>query len=489
MEIVSRYIREQKRYSKNELKQHFAYDDQGLEYFIKNLKSYGILKSVKNDSEQIEMSDLLNEHIEITDEKADNDKVLYVFNYVGIIIFDNRIIKVYPKYILSSNNPVSQMRQIMKVLEKYMHSQEEDCINLFNHDGYDSSTNLLSLILFFLNDYHEYGVYTNDENIIEVNGEGNILWEKTINEAFTFIIDDRPYYMELYTEKIIDNDTCFFKRLHECILTECSQQLRESQLEDIFEMIPVNLSEESVSDFGNSEYILSRIKDELSIQFNTRKQILLKTMYAYVLQNKKMIDENKAISLYGTSSFHVIWEKACSEVFNNQINTPLEKIKLSLPLSKDYDPRMSLGKIVEKSIWEAQEGFTKTANKTLTPDIIIITQSNNQDQLTILDAKYYNLQLEKDKTLKGNPGIGDVTKQYLYQLSYKKFIDVHKINKVRNCFLMPTEQSHIVRKGIVKLEMLKAMELEDIQIRLLPANMIFEHYLIGKKISIKNLEL
>lgn len=45
------------------------------------------------------------------------------------------------------------------------------------------------------------------------------------------IEDNRPYYMELYTEKSVEDDMDYFKRLHECVLTECSRQLRDAQLD------------------------------------------------------------------------------------------------------------------------------------------------------------------------------------------------------------------------------------------------------------------
>ena len=40
-------------------------------------------------------------------------------------------------------------------------------------------------MLFLLQDYYENGIYTNDINIIETNGNGEILWDKTINETLT----------------------------------------------------------------------------------------------------------------------------------------------------------------------------------------------------------------------------------------------------------------------------------------------------------------
>lgn len=53
MKIFSGYVREQKRYTKNELKHIFSFDEAGVEKFIKSLKAYGVLKSVKNSNAQL----------------------------------------------------------------------------------------------------------------------------------------------------------------------------------------------------------------------------------------------------------------------------------------------------------------------------------------------------------------------------------------------------------------------------------------------------
>lgn len=299
MKVVSRYVREQKRYTKNDIKSKFSFDEDGVEKFIKNLKAYGVLKSVKNTDDQLEMSDLVDDDVEITDETAESGDCLYVFTYVGVITCGSRVIKVYPKYLLSKkdDNVLDEMKQVVKVLERYSRS-EEQIINVFNGDGENRSFNILAVILFLINDYYEYGIYTNSEDIIEVNGEGEILWGKTIDESFAMIEDNRPYYMELYTEKSVEDDMDYFKRLHECVLTECSRQLRDAQLDALFDMDVIELSEETLADFGDKEYVLERIIKELNLQFNTHRQILLKTLYAYVSQDRKMLDENDGISMF-----------------------------------------------------------------------------------------------------------------------------------------------------------------------------------------------
>ena len=146
MKIVSSFVREQRRYTKNELKNIFSYDDARVEKFIKTLKAYGVLKSVKYSTEQLKMSDLLEEDVEITDETAVSGDCLYVFTYVGVITVGSRIIKVYPKYLLSEDEPVKEMKQVIKVLERYSNS-EEQIINIFNGDGDNRSFNMLAVIL------------------------------------------------------------------------------------------------------------------------------------------------------------------------------------------------------------------------------------------------------------------------------------------------------------------------------------------------------
>lgn len=488
MEIVSGYVREQERYTKNDLKDIFSFADNEVERFIKNLKAFGVLKSVKNGNDQMEMCELTEEDIEITDDTAESGDCLYVFTYVGIITCGSRIIKVYPKYLLTEQDHLESMKQVLKVLERYSRS-EKQIINVFNGDGDNRSFNMLAVILYLLNDYYEYGIYTNNEDIIEVNGDGDILWGKTIDESFALLQDNKPYYMELYTGRTVDDDMDYFKRLHECILTDCSEQLHTAQLDILFDIDQIILSEEKLDDFGDTDYILERIQKELNIQFNTRRQILLKTLYAYVAQNRRLLENNDGISMFGTTAYHAVWENVCAEVFDNKLKTSLGKLNMSVPLSKEYTPSDMLIEIIEKPVWKGPDTEEKKASDTLIPDLISIPKIGNEDYFLIFDAKYYNLRLEKGKTLGGNPGVGDVTKQYLYQLAYKKFIKAHNIAVVKNCFLMPTEKNEIIDKGTAKMEMLEALGLENIQIRLMPAAMMYEYYLTQRKIDVALLNL
>ena len=83
---------------------------------------------------------------------------------------------------------------------------------------------------------------------------GEILWDKTINETFTLLSHNRPYYIDLQTKKRITNDFDYFQRLHECVLTKASKEMRDADLLDLFEIAEVDLTDEGLDEFGDKEY-------------------------------------------------------------------------------------------------------------------------------------------------------------------------------------------------------------------------------------------
>ena len=149
--------------------------------------------------------------------------------------------------------------------------------------------------------------------------------------------------------------------------------------------------------------------------------------------------------------------------------------------------------MIDKPQWAGTspsgEPFVKQAEDTLIPDLISIVNVGGEYQFIIFDAKYYNLQLECNKKLRGQPGIESITKQYLYQLAYQPFVEAHHIRTVRNCFLMPTAASEVAEKGEVSLGMLQNLGLKNIQIRLLPASTMYRHYIDNTKFNLQSLNL
>jgi hypothetical protein len=278
----------------------------------------------------------------------------------------------------------------------------------------------------------------------------------------------------------------------------CSKELEEADLCKLLDIEGVDLSEEVLEDLGEDDYILHKLENELNLQFNTRKQNVLRIIEALVV-NKCSLDDFDSFSLFGTNSFNLVWEKVCTEVMNNQLHTPINEIGLDnviIPSGAKYSVRDELISIIEKPKWkgyaEDKSEFEKEASNTLKPDLISVYQHGKEYDFLIFDAKYYTVQLELTKDLKGQPGVNDVTKQYLYQLAYKEFVNANGFSKVKNCFLLPTEETGkdgVIKKGSVKMDMLSALNLEHIQVRQLSANRMFAYYLSSQKFDVKKLEL
>ena len=194
-------------------------------------------------------------------------------------------------------------------------------------------------------------------------------------------------------------------------------------------------------------------------------------------------------SMYGTTSFHAVWEKACAQVFDNQLSVPVGRLNLNGGLHDDYVAMKdkNLLEIIEKPKWTASDSNREhEAKHTLIPDLISVYELNGDLCFGIFDAKYYNIILD-EKSLANQPGIGDVTKQYLYQLAYNDFITKHEFKHVKNAFFMPGEQEYSSLIGEAKMEMLQGLSdppLKNISVVKLSAKKVFKAYLDNDKFDV-----
>ena len=378
-------------------------------------------------------------------------------------------------------NIEKDFKQTLHVIKKYKNSNEN--IDYETDELEDISFNLLSMMIFFIEDYYENGIYNKIQNILEINGNGEINWDRTINGTFPIIKDNKPYYTELQTKYKIDDLFDYFRLLHEYIITECSKRLENVGLLELFDLTPVEISELELEDFGEKNFILNKLEKELNIEFNTHKQKLLKSMRTYLAEENSFSNENY-LTLYGTSTYHNIWESICCEVLGDNLHKRLCDLKLPQKLNSKYRPNEELINIIKKPKWVLNNGNFHEARKTFEPDLITFYDDN----FIILDAKYYKIKFN-EKGLSDQQPLESITKQYMYELAYKEFIELHDFKGVKNGFLFPTYDSQVDNKGYVELEILSNLGLENIQVIMLPAREMNHLYLDNKKISIDKLDL
>ena len=125
--IISRYVREQRRYSKKELMDTFKFDDDSFSEFVKKLKFSGVLKLVNKTVDESELTDL-NEDIEVFDIDLNNDSYFYVFTFVGVLAIGNVVVKSFPKYLLSKDEPFDDGSSFLFLLANHKNVTEGNII-------------------------------------------------------------------------------------------------------------------------------------------------------------------------------------------------------------------------------------------------------------------------------------------------------------------------------------------------------------------------
>ena len=443
--------------------------------YIKEWKEYSkskILEKLDNDREAFEQ--LLKYAI------IDKEKDKYQFKYVGVIIINDFVINCYPKYVPDKIDPNDDFKEVLKVIKRYKNFHED--IDYQNEELEEISYNQLSMMIFFLEDYYEWGVYSNTQRILQINGNGEIDWDRTINYTTPIIKDKMPYHVELYTKYNINDLNDYFRLLHEYIITTCSKRLEDAGLLELFDLTSVELSDKFEEDFGEKDYILNRISQEINVEFNSHKQKLLKSMHTFILEENSFSNRN-FLTVYGTRTYHVIWEEICKKVFNDYLERQL--FELPIDLNEKYDESMKLIEVIEKPKWVLKDGTVKEADGTFIPDIITFLE----DKFIIFDAKYYDITFNRDE-LTGQPELSSIVKQYFYQLAYDEFVEAHdELNCVKNAFLFPSYENEIVNKGHVELEILSSLNLENIQVIMLPVKTVNQCYLAEKTMDISDLNL
>lgn len=74
--MISVFLREQKRYTQEDLVKEFHCSEEKTVRILKRLKEYGVLKAVKANDTQKDLTDLLDEDIEIADVEVGENEYL-----------------------------------------------------------------------------------------------------------------------------------------------------------------------------------------------------------------------------------------------------------------------------------------------------------------------------------------------------------------------------------------------------------------------------
>lgn len=495
----------------------FRYKDMRKNYF-QELKPY----TVNEISERLDDSDVARVKKALGNQKYVyiDTKGRYIFSYVGILIIEDYIFKCFPKYIPDVINIdlENKFRKIMRVIKK-MDIEPSELFWGINENSERYS--FLQLAISLLEDYYSNNLYVSHHEYIEEDGDGEVLWEDTANEIMPFVKNNRFIYNSYFSLDVDVDETDFVQTIQRIVLTECSQKLQEKDILEILDLTAVYISNQELIDLGDPKYIVSQLQKELLVQNVTQKQNVLRLLITYI-SHVYMDDSISGLynvssnSYYGTELYWPIWEQVCQTVFLSY----LEKgIRIAdLPLANSYinserykkDRDLSLLEIVNKPKWIKNVSTCddiEVLTDSFKPDLISIYRADeltDKDDMSnytfcILDAKYYYFDIEKYTNSKGEektrftadsnyPGLGDISKQFLYQEVYKEFVLLQGYGTVRNIFLVPTD-GDTYQFGRVEFDLVQKMinpKLTDIVVIKLNADKLYDEYL--ENIRIKNVD-
>lgn len=463
-------LQEYRPYSFANLVQIFGLSADKLEDMLKKLSLMNIVKHVSKIDAKDSIYELLDEGVDLEAILSSKSGV-YLFKFVGIINVKYIALIVYPKYLTNyledKDNTFKIFKQLIAVIRKY----EKKAIQIGNQNELNLDTaefNLLSLTIQLISDYARYGLYDNQKEIMEINGQGEILWEQTINNSPAYFSQGTPFYLDLHTVNRESDSQDYFKRLHAAIISDACEKMTD--ILSIIGIEPVILSSELLESFGSTEYILYRINQEIASQFVSYKHEILLTLKKYILEDNDA-SHSDSIHFIGSNSFHTIWEDVCKVYKGDCSKKSLKELNLR---SNSYSSSTLLSNIIDKPKWTHSESDTTHDGDNIIPDIMVIEDNS----LAIYDAKYYRIKLDETQ-VKNQPGVGDVTKQYLYEMAYQNFAKINNLQITKNAFLMPTDKEIEIILGKVEIDFFtqQCLRLKPIEVVLLPYNKVYNFYL------------
>lgn len=420
------WVRERVTYTRDAIVGIFDLANEEVDKIMSDLVYKGILKKCSSPREP-QSEDGQDNPLDLFIGKGD-----YAFSYVGIYCYKGHLVYSLPKYeqqhelkvpepsrgSITDAARMESLAQLMKVIHRY---ESQNTENLDNLQLENENEHYLAQLVSLVADYVENGEYRDDEQKDALNENGRILWDRTINSLLPHIQKCRPVYTDMYTRRLVDAEDHFISKLHRVIVKECERQLAVFGLTDLLELPVVEAIEDDVEELGDTEYLIHCIDNELGCQFDSRRIHILESLKAYLKKRQQRDEEAQNEYYFGSTAFHAVWEEVCREVFGK-------------------DERKQHEIAPPEWIFEGKPAW-KGPEESLEPDIII----KRPNAYWLFDAKYY-LPRVNGNTVYGLPGVGDVTKQFLYQqdLQEKKGEDIRPIH---NAFLMPLPDGELAQSA------------------------------------------
>lgn len=393
----------------------------------------------------------------IKEKKEDYINDTFSFKYVGALSLSEYIIMVLPKYLndisgLTVDVQKAKAKTVIKVIRKYLTNNTENGY-ILDRDSDTTIYNKLYIFDLLMEDFLRNGLYENRHKYLEKNGSGEIDWNYTINKETGYVSKrNNIIYFDYYSIETENQTDSILRELQKYFLNKASLCFDELSFLD-FNYPSLNFNTRAMIE-DNKEYLIGFLNRILTRTFSARIRRLIKIIK--ILLEEKDYNADLDINLYGTTSFHVLWEDICKKIYGDM-----------------YDKNDEYKDIIT-TYTSPVYSIDNKKRAPMRPDIVF----KKEDTLFILDAKYYNV-LENEEELKLNnaPGTYDIIKQFVYVQAFKKRYGDSK--KYINAFILPGNNTETL--GIISDIKVELFKDDRILVQKISAEAAYKLYLDDKK--------
>lgn len=326
---------------------------------------------------------------------------VWSFNYVGFFYFEGIAGFVFPKLYEQSNLEGREPDLVSfyyRVLRKTSMSLRYEHKSAGGHEQ-DEFDNVGGLFIDLIDYYINYGLYEKQVLRKTSSLDDRVHWGRTVSSYNPLLVDGEPIYIDVHSSRTFNYDGHF--------ITECQKLVTQKAYSELGRFILPDVKIDLQSTISIDHLLISRLTRELSSTYVDHETRLLRLLINY-LNHKSSTASISDLILFGTRRFHIAWELALKQTLNDR----------SSELLRHYTA----------ATWRINE-LDYSGSGSPRPDILL----GNNEAFGVMDAKYYSVRLSGSK-ISGEPGVGDISKQVMYQ-------DVAEDKGIRvlfNAFLLPS---------------------------------------------------
>ncbi len=222
-------------------------------------------------------------------------------SFVGVVVQKERMLFSFPKHYdidIIDSEKIKCMKQILKLI----------AINQSNKGSFDNGDKgefPIRAYIHIANYYKKYGLYTANEKYYKKGYDGNIDWNKTINESNKIIQKNGLLFFPFVLKRT--RDTSVF-------ISECMNYVLGDAdgYRDIIEIIiPYNQKTKN-SIFNNTKYVIAKLKQIKNNYFKDSEKRLIQSLIEYITWKSEVKDNVRLLTL----RFENYWEKMIDKYLN-----------------------------------------------------------------------------------------------------------------------------------------------------------------------------